>query len=260
MPPHKFNSPLDNEARFIHVVQGESTLYSPTKQISLKSGDSLLMKCGNFVNEWKENKDGSTNTIISFQFFPDVLQYIYNDDLPKELASFKTEADEPFIKMESNELFNNYFENLQSYLDSSSPVTEEFIKIKTRELIYLFTSQHDENINRFLGQLFHSPKYKLQEVVNSNLYKKIKLEDLAFLAGYSLSTFQRKFKSSFGTSPKQYILTQRLNKAKELLALPELRISEIAFDCCFEDPTNFSKAFSKAFGLSPTEYRKSLMA
>lgn len=255
VPPHKFHSPLDNEARFVHVIHGRSTMHFPTKQVQLTSGDSIIIKCGNLVNHWHENEDGSANKIISFQLFPNVLQYIYHEDLPKELKAPRATNIAPFVKLNSDTLLKQYFDGLQVYLDSSSTKTEEFLKIKMRELIYLLANSRNSHMKSFLSQLFHSPNYQFQEIVHAHLYQQITLKDLAFLSGHSVSTFQRKFKTAFGTSPKQYILAKRLEKAANLLTNSNLQVSEIAFDCGFEDVSHFSKSFTAKHKLSPSAFR-----
>jgi len=134
------------------------------------------------------------------------------------------------------------------------------VKLKVKELIYIL-AQTDQTgrIKAILSNLFNSQEHKFQEIINANLYENLKLDDLAFFAGLSVSSFQRKFKSIYGTSPKQYINGKRMEKAKSLLEKKELRISEVAFDCGFDDVAYFSKCFATAFKISPSGYRKSLL-
>ena len=66
------------------------------------------------------------------------------------------------------------------------------------------------------------------------------------------------FKSETGETLNQYITTYRMQKAKEALSDPRNRVSDIAERVGFTDSNYFSKAFKKAFGLSPTEFRSSI--
>ena len=118
----------------------------------------------------------------------------------------------------------------------------------------LLTSLNHPQIKAIL-QLFHPSEYKLQEVVQANLFENLTLEELAFLSEMSPSTFQRKFKSIYGTSPKNYTINKRLERAKILLESESLRVSDIAFECGFEDVSHFSKSFSAKFGKSPKQFR-----
>ena len=59
-------------------------------------------------------------------------------------------------------------------------------------------------------------------------------------------------------TPHQYILSQRLNHAKELLLQGE-NIAEVALHCGFSDQSHLYKYFKEVFGISPKAYQNSLM-
>ena len=65
--------------------------------------------------------------------------------------------------------------------------------------------------------------------------------------------FYRCFKQVFRVSPYQYMLSKRLEHAKQLLNDKELLVTEIASICKFRDVFTFSKAFKKKYGLSPSK-------
>ena len=68
--------------------------------------------------------------------------------------------------------------------------------------------------------------------------------------------FRRLFKKRFGTSPKQYILRLRLQKARQLLSEGKMKIRAVASTCGFENQAHFCRYFKESFGLTPSEYRK----
>ncbi|MFO7826423.1 MAG: AraC family transcriptional regulator [Cyclobacterium sp.] len=71
----------------------------------------------------------------------------------------------------------------------------------------------------------------------------------------SRSQVHRKIKTMTGYSASIYIRMIRLKKAKELLTIEELTISEIAYRVGFKSPAYFSQIFKKTFGKSPTASR-----
>ena len=85
----------------------------------------------------------------------------------------------------------------------------------------------------------------------------IKLTDLAQLLSMSLFHFSRLFKQSMGTAPHQYLIQQRVERAKCRLKQTDHPIIEIALDCGFNSHTHFSKQFRQLTGLTPTAYRAS---
>ena len=70
----------------------------------------------------------------------------------------------------------------------------------------------------------------------------------------SRSTLFRKLKSLTGMSPQEFMRTQRLEKAVNLLEQGPLRISDVAYQVGFSDPNYFSKCFRKCFGTSPSSF------
>lgn len=73
-------------------------------------------------------------------------------------------------------------------------------------------------------------------------------------AASSLSEFHffRSFRQAFGITPYQYLISKRLDLAKELIRMGELSVTEIASHCNFADVFTFSKAFKRQFGLAPS--------
>ncbi|MEM8890596.1 MAG: AraC family transcriptional regulator, partial [Bacteroidota bacterium] len=96
-----------------------------------------------------------------------------------------------------------------------------------------------------------------KEIVDSNAYEKISMDELAALANMSTPSFKRKFKESMGESPGQYIKKLRLEKAAHMLNTSTELIASIAYECGFSDPNYFSKSFQAVYGLSPKQYRNS---
>ena len=81
------------------------------------------------------------------------------------------------------------------------------------------------------------------------------LEQLAFLGGYSLSTFKRKFKDAFQESPSRWIQSRRLQDARFLLTNTKKNINEIGFEVGFENISHFIQVFKNHFGATPKEFR-----
>ena len=256
-PPFKAHSALYDEARFVTIVKGNTKLYVPNNRIDLSSSDSILMKCDNFVNNWLPNEDDQPSEVIVTHFYPEVLQYIYNNNIPSFFTSKSDVKPLPAEKISSNQMIENFDNSLRFYFDHPNFATEEMLKIKFQELInILLSSDPSGKIKSILSGLFQTGEYEFKEIIHSHLFEDLSLQDLAFFAGLSLSSFKRKFKTVFETSPIQYIKGKRLEAAKNLLETTTERISDIAYDCGFNDVAYFSRAFSTKYKASPSEYRK----
>ncbi|GAB4462599.1 MAG: AraC family transcriptional regulator [Elainellaceae cyanobacterium] len=94
---------------------------------------------------------------------------------------------------------------------------------------------------------------------SDHLDQDIKLADLANLLGISQFHFSRLFKQSVGISPYQYLLQQRIEKAKQLLQKTDYSIVEIALSCGFNSHSHLTKQFRQATGTTPKNYRSAAM-
>lgn len=102
------------------------------------------------------------------------------------------------------------------------------------------------------------PQHKLNQVleyVQASLDQDIKLADLAEHIGMSQYYFCRLFKQSMGVSPHQFVLQQRIDRAKQLLQQKDLAIADIAFSCGFKSQSHFTTLFRKFTGVTPKAFR-----
>jgi AraC family transcriptional regulator len=111
-------------------------------------------------------------------------------------------------------------------------------------------------LQRYQGGL---PTYQLNQVldyVDATLAEDIKLADLAKLLGMSPFHFGRMFKQSIGISPHQYVIQQRVERAKRLLKQTDQAIIDIALECGFNSHSHLSKQFRQVTGVTPKEFRR----
>lgn len=86
----------------------------------------------------------------------------------------------------------------------------------------------------------------------------IAVGQLARLAGMSQTSFMRRFRRLMGRSPIDYLIRLRIARACDLLQRDDLRVTDAAFQCGFNDSNYFSRQFRKVTGRSPSQYRATL--
>ena len=94
--------------------------------------------------------------------------------------------------------------------------------------------------------------------IEEHLAEPVPLAKLAELANLSTYHFCRAFKQSFGVPPHRYHTSQRIERAKTLLAKPAFSVTNIGLTLGFSDTSSFTAAFRKTTGLTPTAYHRSL--
>lgn len=93
------------------------------------------------------------------------------------------------------------------------------------------------------------------EKIELDLAGKIRIEDLAELAGLSRSHFSRAFQATTGQSPQEFLIQRRLCEARSRLTGTQQAISEIAYASGFSSQSHLTRAFKKQLGLTPRQYR-----
>ena len=89
--------------------------------------------------------------------------------------------------------------------------------------------------------------------------EKLSLGQVARAVNMSAFYFCKMFKKITGVNFTDYLSRVRIEKAKNLLLNPNLRVSEIAFEVGFQSLTHFNRVFKKLLGQSPTDYRAQLL-
>ena len=97
---------------------------------------------------------------------------------------------------------------------------------------------------------------RVLDYMTAHLEEDIRLEDLAGAACFSPFHFLRVFTNTMGVPPHRFLSRMRLERAKTLLSLRVTPIAEIAVACCFSSQSNFTRAFVRATGSTPQEYRR----
>lgn len=97
---------------------------------------------------------------------------------------------------------------------------------------------------------------KVKNYINTSYMDEIRLSTLADMAGMSPSAFSRFFKLHTGRNLSDYIIDIRLGYASRMLVDTSLSISEVSFDCGFNNLSNFNRIFKRKKGCSPSEFRE----
>lgn len=90
--------------------------------------------------------------------------------------------------------------------------------------------------------------------INSNYTQPVKIDELSHRFGVSTSYLSHEFTKYTNRSVYDYILYRRVMLAKEMIS-QDMSLNQIAYQCGFNDYSNFLRMFSKIVGISPSRYR-----
>lgn len=111
----------------------------------------------------------------------------------------------------------------------------------------------------FTGGLSAAKLRQVTEFIGDNYGRDIKLAELAQVAGMSSFHFAREFKRTTGTTPHQYLIKFRIERAKALLAKRELPLIEVSLRSGFSHQSHFTRLFRRVTGTTPHSYRTQLV-
>lgn len=255
--PFRYDFPVAEQACFIYVMNGELQYKSSDKSMSIPEDYSLFLNCINSGKHIHNSGQEENCHIVIVTFYPDILKKIYDRELPSLLQKPENIiSNKSTLKINNDFLIKKYVEGLLFYFENPSLVNEDILILKLKEIILLLAqSESAASVQLILSQLFSPVAYTFKQVIEANLFSQLTIERLAERNNLSVSSFKREFARLYNDTPANYIRNKKLEKAAELLLLSDNRITEIAYDCGFNDLATFTKSFHDKFHSSPSNYR-----
>lgn len=194
----------------------------------------------------------------AFMFF---LPDSYFRDFIVKYPQFKFSSDSnveqtEIIDVAYSPLLDNYFQSIIHYFIDETKVTKEILSVKLDELTMNFlTADVFESVADYIISIMDEKSHELRQVVEENFASSLKLEEFAELCNMSLSTFKREFQKTYHQSPSKWLMSRKIQLAKNLLNSTVKNVNEIAWQCGFESPSHFIRVFKKQIGVTPSQFR-----
>jgi AraC family transcriptional regulator len=112
------------------------------------------------------------------------------------------------------------------------------------------------SVQTYRGGLGPGRLRKIKEFVEAKTEDDFGLLEMAESVQLSAAHFSRMFRQSTGESPHRFVLRLRIERAKEMLRVAEIRVLDVAVACGFKTQQHFARVFRRICGVSPTEYRQ----
>ena len=135
------------------------------------------------------------------------------------------------------------------------PMYRIVVESQFRQAMALFGRQMAQR----KGSVASSSRQRILSIVeymNRHYFEPLQTEELAARCGLSKYHFIRLFRMCMGMTPYSYLIRIRMERAETLLQTGDMTVQEVAFVCGYNDPLYFSRAFSRHFGVSPTDYKQ----
>ena len=252
--PFRFGAAFQNEACFVYFKDGKTIVSSPAERLEIGATESVLLNCSNYFADFIQSAPLATIEVYAVHLYPDLLREIYKDSLPEFFRHQATGQNARVIANHS--IINHFIDGLVFYFENPGLVNSELLLLKIRELILLLLqTKNAATIAELMANLFSPRQANLKDVIQHHLYADFSINELAHLAGLSLSSFKRVFQNIYHDTPANYLRTKKIEKAMDLLKQSDYSVSEICFQIGFNDTSHFTKAFKKHTQQSPLAFR-----
>lgn len=179
-------------------------------------------------------------------------------DVKNILRHFNIPLDEPVFYSGNSSTYTYLFKEIIHELQSCRVGYQELLEMYLKQILLLIERSREERkptVSSFIQDEMELARRYFTEHYNED----INIEEYAKSRGMSFSWFSRNFKQLTAKSPMQYVVSVRINNAASLLGCSSYNINEVSNIVGYDNPLYFSRIFKKVKGVSPSEYKKSLL-
>ncbi|MEQ8190173.1 MAG: AraC family transcriptional regulator [Candidatus Eremiobacterota bacterium] len=166
-----------------------------------------------------------------------------------------------------DDIITELIQNLKCTSDCENNLTQAYLEELFYKLLERILILNLDKKTEGISTLKKVPRIEILERLNlarefmhSNIDRPINLSQIASNAYLSTYHFLRLFKEVFGETPRQYLIRNRLERARKLLLHTELSVTDISLEIGFESISHFTRLFNRRFGSSPGKFRQSLQS
>jgi AraC-like DNA-binding protein len=227
--------------------------------ISQYAGGDLIMVGPNLPHYGFTDRFSGTKTEIIIQFKEDFL----GKDLLStiEMAS----VSRLFEKSKSGlSFFGNVKDEVGSRMESLFYMTSFEKILELLKILHIMANSREVNVLNATGVVLettHSRASQLDDIfahVRNHFQDPISLTDISSIANMTEPAFCRFFKKNTGKTFVEFLNEYRVTYACKLLADSDMSITDICFECGFNNFSHFNSYFKRITSKSPSEYRKDL--
>lgn len=242
----------NREHTLIYLCSGELEIEEHGKTTLLQAGDCAFMRRDNRMWLNKKVEEGKPYRSIVLKFTKAFLREIYQTlDTGQIPLESKREKNSLRVLPDNRPDIRSLFESVLPYFDSGKKPSEEILKLKMTEGLYVLLNT-DKNLYASLFDFVEPWKIDILDYLNENFMYDLSLEEIASYTGRSRSTFKRDFAKVSDMTPQKWINKRRLEAAHKLIKSGGKKVTEACYEVGFKNLSHFSKIYKEAYGVAPS--------
>lgn len=242
-----------------YIEKGTSKIITVGAEYIIRQGDGFFIN-SNVMDMKKNAIPGERALEINHIFHPVFLSGHFKSRFEKKYLNpiINNQQIEVYIIRRGQPISDKILKNLYRLKELQSHENMEF---QTRNILsetwLLLLEDIQKNCTMNKNGKFEQPDRirSMLSFIHNHYKDKITVAQIADAVGISERETMRSFRKTLNQSPIEYLISYRLNEAKKMLQNSELPITEICYQCGFSDSSYFGKAFRKAYGITPREFR-----
>lgn len=235
-----------------YVLSGEMVLDDGNRQVHVEKGECVFIPRDHRVTMYKKACCGEQYCGIYLCFTRPFLREMYGKYVLHKGSLGNVEKFSPGVmKLPPLAEIESLFASMTPYFNPEVKPQDDVMRLKLEER--LLALLHTDK--RFMTVLFDFSmpwKMDILDFMNRNYMYEFTLEELAHYTGRSLATFKRDFKKVSDLTPEKWLIRKRLEVAYRLIKEEHKKVVEVYAEVGFKNPSHFSTAFKKQYGIPPT--------
>ena len=234
-----------------YVYSGEMVLDNGKECIHVGKGECVFIPRDHHITMYKRACDGERYCGIFMMFTRRFLRTMYGKFGCRDMSADMPKLAPEVMKLPQTVELASLFASMTPYFDPEVKPQSDFMDLKMQE--GLLALLHIDA--RFAPTLFdfNEPwKIDILEFLNENYMYEFTMEELAHYTGRSLATFKRDFRKISDLTPEKWLVRKRLDVAYAMIKDGGRKVADVCVEVGFKNPSHFSTAFKRRYGVSPT--------
>ncbi len=218
----------------------------------LQEGDNLFIPAGQ-PSYWCQDKGGITCSPLFICLKPELIQQVAE---ASDIDSNRFDLAHSFGQQDSQ--LHQIGMLLFAELRSGGVMGKLYVESLTQVLVIHLLRHYSNLIQPITAQNRSFTRTQLQQAIDyihTYLDRDLSLAELASVVNISPTYFASLFKQEMGISPHQYVIRQRVEQAKLMLAKTDLAIADIALQVGFSSQSHLTQQFKRFTGMTPKQVR-----